>query len=146
MAAKIKKGDKVVVLTGRDKGKTGEVVQVLPKEERAVVRGVNVVKRHQLQAMFAEGLENRYARHAKLNAMVHDWVRRNGTSDSHKYQRHLYALGAMQAGILDSGQTIWVGNLYFDRSGKEHHHQQQRTRPRRGVHDCLRHPFLSITS
>jgi large subunit ribosomal protein L24 len=49
MAAKIKKGDKVVVLTGRDKGKTGEVVQVLPKEERAVVRGVNLVKRHQRQ-------------------------------------------------------------------------------------------------
>ena len=49
MAAKIKKGDKVVVLTGRDKGKTGEVVQMLPKEERAVVRGVNLVKRHQRQ-------------------------------------------------------------------------------------------------
>ena len=49
MAAKIKKGDKVVVLTGRDKGKTGEVVQMLPKDERAVVRGVNVVNRHQRQ-------------------------------------------------------------------------------------------------
>ena len=49
MAAKIKKGDKVVVLTGRDKGKTGEVVQMLPKEERALVRGVNLVKRHQRQ-------------------------------------------------------------------------------------------------
>ena len=49
MAAKIKKGDKVVILAGRDKGKTGEVVQMLPKEERAVVRGVNVVKRHQRQ-------------------------------------------------------------------------------------------------
>ena len=49
MAAKIKKGDKVVVLTGRDKGKTGEVVQVMPKEERALVRGVNLVKRHQRQ-------------------------------------------------------------------------------------------------
>ncbi len=49
MAAKIKKGDKVVVLTGRDKGRTGEVVQVLPKEERALVRGVNLVKRHQRQ-------------------------------------------------------------------------------------------------
>ncbi len=47
MAAKIKKGDKVIVLTGRDKGKTGEVTQVLPKEERVVVSGVNVVKRHQ---------------------------------------------------------------------------------------------------
>jgi large subunit ribosomal protein L24 len=49
MAAKIKKGDKVVILTGRDKGKTGEVVQVMPKEERALVRGVNLVKRHQRQ-------------------------------------------------------------------------------------------------
>ena len=55
MAAKIKKGDKVVVLTGRDKGKTGEVVQVLPKEERAVVRGVNLVKRHQRQTVSQEG-------------------------------------------------------------------------------------------
>jgi large subunit ribosomal protein L24 len=55
MAAKIKKGDKVVVLTGRDKGKTGEVVQVLPKDERAVVRGVNVVKRHQRQTAGQEG-------------------------------------------------------------------------------------------
>ncbi|HEU6443354.1 MAG TPA: 50S ribosomal protein L24 [Microvirga sp.] len=54
MAAKIKKGDKVVVLTGRDKGKTGEVVQVLPKEERAVVRGVNLVKRHQRQTATQE--------------------------------------------------------------------------------------------
>ncbi|HEV2603184.1 MAG TPA: 50S ribosomal protein L24 [Microvirga sp.] len=55
MAAKIKKGDKVVVLTGRDKGRTGEVVQVLPKEERAVVRGVNLVKRHQRQTAQQEG-------------------------------------------------------------------------------------------
>ena len=46
MAAKIKKGDKVVVLTGRDKGRTGEVTQVIPKETRAVVRGVNMIKRH----------------------------------------------------------------------------------------------------
>ena len=55
MAAKIKKGDKVVVLTGRDKGRTGEVVQVLPKEERALVRGVNLVKRHQRQTAQQEG-------------------------------------------------------------------------------------------
>ena len=55
MAAKIKKGDKVVVLTGRDKGKTGEVVQVMPKEERAVVRGVNLVRRHQRQTAQQEG-------------------------------------------------------------------------------------------
>jgi large subunit ribosomal protein L24 len=55
MAAKIKKGDKVVVLTGRDKGRTGEVVQVMPKDERALVRGVNFVKRHQRQTMNQEG-------------------------------------------------------------------------------------------
>ena len=55
MAAKIKKGDKVVVTTGRDKGRTGEVVQVMPREERALVRGVNLVKRHQRQTMNQEG-------------------------------------------------------------------------------------------
>lgn len=46
MAAKIKKGDKVVVLTGRDKGKKGAVLAVFPKENRALVQGVNVMKRH----------------------------------------------------------------------------------------------------
>jgi large subunit ribosomal protein L24 len=55
MAAKIKKGDKVVVITGRDKGRSGEVVQVMPTENRALVRGVNVVKRHQKQTMNQEG-------------------------------------------------------------------------------------------
>jgi large subunit ribosomal protein L24 len=43
---KIKKGDKVVVITGRDKGKQGEVLRVLPKDRRVIVQGVNVVKRH----------------------------------------------------------------------------------------------------
>lgn len=47
MAAKIKKGDRVIVLSGKDKGKTGEVSKVLPKEDRVVVSGVNTVKRHQ---------------------------------------------------------------------------------------------------
>ncbi|MCA1366159.1 50S ribosomal protein L24 [Bradyrhizobium sp. BRP14] len=51
---KIRKGDKVVVLTGKDKGRTGEVVQVMPKEGRAVVRGVNMVKRHQRQTQSQE--------------------------------------------------------------------------------------------
>ena len=55
MAAKIKKGDRVVVLTGRDSGKAGEVVQVMPKDEKALVRGVNMVKRHQKQSMNQEG-------------------------------------------------------------------------------------------
>ena len=55
MAAKIRKGDKVVVLTGRDKGRTGEVVEVRPSEDRAIVRGVNMVKRHQRQTAQQEG-------------------------------------------------------------------------------------------
>jgi large subunit ribosomal protein L24 len=55
MAVKIKKGDRVVVTTGRDKGKKGEVLRVYPKEDRAVVSGVNVVKRHQRQTQTQQG-------------------------------------------------------------------------------------------
>ena len=55
MAAKIKKGDKVVVLTGRDSGKTGEVIEVRPTENRALVRGVNLVKRHTRQTQQTQG-------------------------------------------------------------------------------------------
>ena len=55
MAAKIKKGDKVIVLAGRDKGRSGEVVEVRPTEGRATVRGVNMVKRHQRQTAQQEG-------------------------------------------------------------------------------------------
>ena len=47
------------------------------------------------------------------------WVKREGTSLQHKYQRHLYALGLIQAGILNDSQPVLVGNIYFDRSGKE---------------------------
>ncbi|MBN9308258.1 MAG: 50S ribosomal protein L24 [Devosia sp.] len=49
MASKIKKGDKVVVLAGKDKGKTGQVLQVIPSETRAVVQGLNLVRRHTKQ-------------------------------------------------------------------------------------------------
>lgn len=55
MAAKIKKGDKVVVITGRDKGKTGEVLRVIPDQERLVVQGINQVKRHTKQSMTSQG-------------------------------------------------------------------------------------------
>ena len=48
-AAKIKKGDKVVVLAGKDKGKTGQVLSVIPSETRAVVQGLNLVRRHTKQ-------------------------------------------------------------------------------------------------
>jgi large subunit ribosomal protein L24 len=55
MAAKVKKGDKVIVLTGRDKGRSGEVVQVMPKDDKALVRGINLVKKHQKQTQNQEG-------------------------------------------------------------------------------------------
>jgi large subunit ribosomal protein L24 len=55
MAAKIRKGDKVVVMAGRDKGRTGEVIEVRPSADRALVRGVNMVKRHQRQTAQQEG-------------------------------------------------------------------------------------------
>ena len=47
MSMKIKKGDKVIVITGKDKGKTGEVVKAMPKENKVIVAGINMAKRHQ---------------------------------------------------------------------------------------------------
>ncbi len=55
MAAKIRKGDKVIVLTGRDKGRSGEVIEMRPTEGRALVRGIHMVKRHQKQSATQEG-------------------------------------------------------------------------------------------
>ena len=55
MAAKIKKGDTVIVITGRDRGRKGEVIEVRREAGRALVRGVNMVKRHQKQSPTAEG-------------------------------------------------------------------------------------------
>lgn len=51
---KIRKGDSVVVLAGKDKGRTGEVIRVMPKDDQAVVSGINVVKRHQRQTQTQE--------------------------------------------------------------------------------------------
>jgi large subunit ribosomal protein L24 len=55
MAAKIRKGDRVVVLAGKYRGIEGEVLQVMPKDERVLVRGVNVIKRHQRQTPQQQG-------------------------------------------------------------------------------------------
>jgi large subunit ribosomal protein L24 len=55
MAAKIKTGDRVIVLAGRDKGKGGEVIRVIPTEGRALVRGVNMVRRHEKQSAKSQG-------------------------------------------------------------------------------------------
>ncbi len=59
---KIKKGDSVVVLTGKDKGRTGQVVKLMPKEGKVIVQGINMVKRHQRQTGAQEaGIINREA-------------------------------------------------------------------------------------
>jgi len=55
MAAKIKKGDTVIVIAGRDKGRTGEVIEIRREAGRALVRGVNMIKRHQKQTQAQEG-------------------------------------------------------------------------------------------
>jgi large subunit ribosomal protein L24 len=55
MGAKIRKGDRVMVTTGRDKGKKGEVLRVYPGDRRALVSGVNIVKRHQRQTQRQQG-------------------------------------------------------------------------------------------
>ncbi|MBV8978755.1 MAG: 50S ribosomal protein L24 [Alphaproteobacteria bacterium] len=55
MTAKIRKGDRVIVTTGRDKGKKGEVLKMFPSENRALVSGVNVVKRHQRPSQRQQG-------------------------------------------------------------------------------------------
>ena len=55
MAAKLKKGDKVVVLAGKDKGKQGEITQVMPKDGKAIVDGINMAVRHTKQSQTAQG-------------------------------------------------------------------------------------------
>ncbi len=55
MAAKLKKGDKVVVLAGKDKGKEGEITSVMPKDGKAIVDGVNIAIRHQRQTANDQG-------------------------------------------------------------------------------------------
>tara|TARA_Y100001934_G_C11894211_1_gene559087 strand:+ start:192 stop:506 length:315 start_codon:yes stop_codon:yes gene_type:complete len=55
MAARIRKGDEVIVLSGRDKGKKGSVLKVLTDEDRVIVQGVHIVKRHQRQSQTEQG-------------------------------------------------------------------------------------------
>ena len=74
MAAKIKKGDNVIVLTGKDKGRTGQVVKVLPSENRVVVQGVNMVQRHTrpTQADPNGGIKNKEASLHLSNVAIAD--------------------------------------------------------------------------
>ncbi|HEX2018697.1 MAG TPA: 50S ribosomal protein L24 [Aurantimonas sp.] len=70
---KIRKGDTVVVLAGKDKGRSGEVIKMMPKEDRALVRGVNMVKRHQRQTASQEaGIINKEAPIHLSNLAVSD--------------------------------------------------------------------------
>ncbi len=73
MAAKIKKGDSVVVITGRDKGRTGKVMQVIPKDSRALVQGINLVKKHQKQTQNQEaGIVSKEASIHLSNLLIAD--------------------------------------------------------------------------
>lgn len=72
MAAKIKKGDNVIVLVGKDKGKTGTVLTVFPTENKLVVQGVSIKKKHQKQTQTSEGgiIEKEGKIHASNVAIV----------------------------------------------------------------------------
>jgi len=73
MAAKLKKGDKVVVVAGKDKGKRGEITKMLTKDSRALVQGVNLVKRHNRPTqMSAGGIETKEAPVQLSNLMIED--------------------------------------------------------------------------
>ena len=70
---KIRKGDTVVVLAGKDKGRSGEVIKVMPKDGRALVRGINMIKRHQRQTASQEaGIINKEAGIQLSNLAVAD--------------------------------------------------------------------------
>ena len=55
MGSRIKKGDKIAVISGKDKGKTGEILKVLPKKNKAIVQGINIIKRHTKPASGSPG-------------------------------------------------------------------------------------------
>jgi len=71
MAAKVKKGDRVVVLSGKDKGKQGEVTKVMPAEERVIVSGVNIVTRHQKPSQFDQGGLKRFEAPIHVSNVAH---------------------------------------------------------------------------
>ena len=72
MSSRIKKGDNVMVITGKDKGKTGEVLKVLPAQQKVVVRGVNIIKRHTKPSQTAPGgiVERENAIHLSNVALI----------------------------------------------------------------------------
>ena len=99
---KIKKGDRVIVLAGKDKGKNGEVTKVLPKENKAVVQGVNLVRKHQKQTQTQEsGIFSKEAPIHLSNLAIEDPKDGKPTRVGYK--------------ILDDGRKVRVAK----RSGEE---------------------------
>ncbi len=101
---KIRKGDKVVVLAGKDKGRTGEVVAVMPKEDRAVVRGVNMVKRHQRQTQTQEaGIINKEASLHLSNLAIADPKDGKPTRVGFKFEGDKKVRVAKRSGVVIDG-------------------------------------------
>ena len=101
---KIRKGDKVVVLAGKDKGRTGEVLAVLPKEDRAVVRGVNMVKRHQRQTQTQEaGIINKEASLHLSNLAIADPKDGKPTSVGFRIEGEKKVRVAKRSGVVIDG-------------------------------------------
>ena len=95
---KLKKGDNVVVLTGKDKGRKGQIVEVKPKEGKAVVQGINMIKRHQRQTASSEaGIVNREAPIQLSNLALVDPKENKATRVGFK--------------IMDDGRKVRVAKL-----------------------------------
>ncbi len=82
----IKKGDSVVVITGKDKGKTGKVLQAFPKKERVIVEGVNMIKKHQKPTQVNQqgGIIEKEAPIHVSNVMLYDSKAKSGTRVRYK--------------------------------------------------------------
>lgn len=82
----VKKGDTVVVISGKDKGKVGKVLQAIPKKDRVIVEGVNMVKKHQKPTpnMQQGGIIEREAPIHVSNVMIYDSKAKSGTRIKHK--------------------------------------------------------------
>ena len=100
-AAKIKKGDQVIVLAGRDKGKKGEVFQVMPKEGRALVRGVNVVRRS-LSAPCRQILDNA---HVSSSSVIIEKIKEAGEGATYDVLKEKI-INAHESGVLDVTEVL----------------------------------------
>ena len=133
MAAKIRKGDKVVVLSGRDKGRSGEVYEVRPDAGTALVRGINMVKRHQKQTQAQEG--GIISKEAPIHLSNIAYVGKDGKPTRVGFKvladgkalvrgvnlvkRHQKQTQAQQGGIISKEAPIHLSNIaYVGKDGK----------------------------